>query len=413
MAAYRDNDVARVGEVRARLHDGDVAGAATAAVEFWLARNERGDYLDEAHVEVWRELERGGALRPAIAAGLAAIQAGQLLRPAAFIALSERFTSDADDVPAALSPAEATALLAIADIALANDWPADPYLAAVFVRLVEGKQEAMLWAYIQARREALAATTPRWTLVGFVLTTSRVGNRRDVDAWFADWPARADVPMWLIAAYAATIIQQADNLAKLPAPAQRKVFALARHALDAAVADDSAPFLLALVLIGHLDAGDDQAFLDDVARTGVALAAGARQAPLHHPLVRYANGVKRSHRVEDADFAWEDMRADVGAMVFVPIVGYATLIAETRRRRPVNFRIVQLMAEQRGLTRATARIARVLVEMAAIPRGDPRAIALFREMEKARPATFPWMRPMWKRLVRTRIRWSTRVRLSL
>src|SRR5204863_4861298 len=136
---------------------------------------------DGAAIEAWNALRELGAIPAAVDAALRVLRDKRRIRSHAFIDLIEQI-------------AEPERLVELATIALDAGWPAHPYVAALFVRLVDLRPK-VLEEFIKAHRDRLHADLGTWILVGFTLTTSPIGDRHVVDAWFPGWEERAGVPM--------------------------------------------------------------------------------------------------------------------------------------------------------------------------------------------------------------------------
>src|SRR5262249_17181378 len=172
---------------------------------------------DEAVAEAWAAIAEAEAIAQAIEAGLRLLGERQLFRGSAFVDLVEHI-----DDP--------SRLFAIADEVLDAGWEVYPYLAAILIRVVEVGDGEALWKYIRRNRRRLTSATPSWLIVAFILTTTWLGDRHDLDKWFRDWEDRPDVPMWIVAAYASTIAQIPHNML-------RKLVAISRLAGERATPD--------------------------------------------------------------------------------------------------------------------------------------------------------------------------------
>jgi hypothetical protein len=386
---YRDNEAARVSEVLAARQAGDGPALVTAATRLWQLPVEAAASAadgDEAAREVWQAIDAAKQVPAAVAAGLALIRARQLLRPSAFLDVIEQVS-------------EPAALLELATVVQDAGWPSYPYLATIFLWLIELGQEDALWAYIKAHRERLAAATPSWTLVGFILSTSRIGDRHDVAAWFRDCEQRADVPMWLIASYIASLLQLADvpQLIKKIAVVARAAWASARH-------DAAAPLIMATTLLEDLDQARDDEFLARYRDHGALLTTS--HDVMAHPIVTYVNGVKRRSPIRAEDFAFS--LANVGARVSM-----ARLVAEGAKGRPVNWRTTELIKELPAVAVGAARYFPILVRMLETPARDPQAVAIYIEMRRAKLIKgMPRLVPAWRRIVKAKISWLRLIHLD-
>ncbi len=385
---FRDNEASLLGEVLAKRQANDRAGAVAAAVQLWLAPMERPAEPDGAALETWRAIGQLDAIGEAVSAGLAAIRGKQLVRAHAFIDVIERVE-------------DPEALLGLARLVLDQRWPVHPYLASVFFALVDGKHEDALWDFIKTNRERLRNATPEWVLVGLILTTSRIGKRSDLADWFGGFETRADVPMWIVVAYMASLMQ-GDHSTK-------HLVALAR-ASAACVPDESAGFLLALVMLGELLDQRDAEFF--------AMLRGPRAQLIpaldneRHPLVRYMNAAKHTHAVgaDDFFFSMDDLKANVG---FGGLTGgLAGLALRTQGERPMNWRVVTLVREPIPYTINAARLFPILDEFEQVERGSKRAVEVYREMMRSKPSDLSSIMPAWRRLEKQKLGWFTRLRLA-
>ena len=381
---FRENEASRVSAVLERKLAGDVRGMVDAASQLWLTMPEREGEPDAAEAEVWAALVEQNAVADALKAGEALIRARQLLRPGGFVRVIE-------NLPAAN-------LLELVPVVLDAGWPAQPYLGAVFAAAIDAKQEDALWAFMKAHGGRLAERIDTWILVGFTLTTSRIGDRGDLAAWFESWEARDGVPMWLIAAHAATICQQYPRLAQVDL---RRLIKDARAAREKAIGDASAAFFAAVVMIDLLRNDKYDEFAAEFATHGPALEADVVAPLVEHPLARYANIGRRSRPVVAEDFTYE------------PPTGSLYNQAVPRAQRPANWRIGMPVRELRKLTARANLVLRLFDEMLRVPPKDPAAVELCRKMSRVRPSEMPWVQDSWKRLVRQRVGWWTRVKLEL
>jgi len=381
--AFRDNEVSRVGEVRARAQAGDLAAMVDAAAALWLEPPERPDQPDSAAAEVWDAIVAARAVPRAVEAGRMHVLAGRKLRPHAFVDLVEH-VDDAEH------------LLALATAVLDARWDAHPYLAAVFLRMIEAGLEDPLWAFIRAHHDRLAAATPSWIVVGYVLTTSRIGKREDIARWFERWEARDGVPSWLIQTYAAA---RAQIGATLPALAE-----LARLARARCVPDATSTLFATLVMIDLAARDRHDELAAGMPELRAMLDAGARRSLLDHPLVRWANAVKHRAPIDQADLTY--VPVDRRPSVTMAIAG-----ARGEHARPPNWRVGLVARELEPMVTAAREILPLFVAMLEVPRGDPKAVELFEQMTRARPARLRAVVPAWNRLVKQRIPLVTRLRL--
>ena len=138
-----------MGEVLACKLASDTPGMVAAAARLWILPAEHTSGRDEAAAEVWQAIEGAGAVAAAVEAGVRLVRDRQLIRPSAFIEIVERIEDPA-------------LLVELATVVATTSWPVSPYLATIFLWLVELKQEDALWKHIQAHRERLRADTPAW-----------------------------------------------------------------------------------------------------------------------------------------------------------------------------------------------------------------------------------------------------------
>jgi hypothetical protein len=283
----RVNEATRAAEVLEHQRAGNVEAAIAALQRLWTQMPEQPGE-DLAAAEAWQAMIALGAQREAAKAGLQLLRAGTRIRPHAFIDITENI-----DVPQ---------LLELARIVEARNWDAYPYLAAVYMQLIAQRQERELGPLVNEQGQWLLRSLDGWVLGAVVVTASFVGDREAVATWFEDGLKRERVPMWVLAAQIATICQEASQPAKLPRVRIDRMCAIARHACETAVWDESAQLMIAL---GVLDAACHER-LDEVK----ALAAEHRErlaaspAWVEHPMIRYANGVKHARPLTGEDLAF-------------------------------------------------------------------------------------------------------------
>ena len=393
---YRDNEASRVGEVLSCKLSSDTPGMIAAAVRLWLLPVDPRGEGDGATEEVWTAIEAANATSEAVHAGVMLIRERQQFRASAFIEIVENL-------------ADPALLLELAGEVLAARWPSHPYLVALFLRLVDLKQEDGLWAFMRQHRARMGEDTPTWTLGGFILTTTRIGDRYDVDTWFRDFENRPDVPMWLIAAYAASILQ-------LPGDHSKKVGTIALAAARM-VPDTTATFLLIFKLIDELLSGKDEAFLATIREhvDSITSAAGSSAPALHlardtldHPIVRYVNSATRRTPIALQEF--EFSIAELGASPHQ--ISLIALAAKGPQPRPVHWRLVGLIQELHARTAKFAHMLSLFHAMLDTPHGDARVTSLYRDMQKSRPKELPQLQVVWRRLVKQRLSWLTRLKLE-
>lgn len=346
---FRNNEVSRVSAVLARQLAGDRPGMVAAALELWVLPREHAEGPDVAVAEVWQALHAAGATQDAVTATLALIGRATHVRAAAVAGVVATLRDRA-------------ALLDLARRVLATGWDAHAYLAPICFRVIADGGEAELARFILDEHDALVATLDRWVLVGVILVTTGIGDRRDLDVWFGEWTARAHVPMWLIAAYFTTV-------ARLPTDRTAQLGALARDALARATWDATAAYFAPFLAIADLLAGDLAAFHDRASSTAIGAAPPARA----NPIVAYARAIGDPIVIDAA----------------------ARLADDLARHHAHRDRIVA------GV--------RTLV---ALERRDPRVVEVVRAMSQAHLSDVPGLVPVWERLVKQRLGWRTRLRLA-
>lgn len=265
---YRANEATFVGDVIAAKWDRPKMLAA--AIRLWVLPRERDDLPDEAVAEVWRAFAEVNGIADASAAALSLVRGKQRIRAAAFIDLCESL----DDL---------AVLLELGKLVVDETWPIDPYLGAVFVRLVELEQERAVKAFIDAHLARIVENPDGWNLVAHLVTCSRVGSNADAIAWFEGWERRSAIPMWILASYEVTI---GPSLF----PKQRTAFAQKVRELSAR--DETLPYFVTLGLIDDLLAGRDDDFL---AKYHATVEERVTIPDLEHPMMRFVNALKRKH----------------------------------------------------------------------------------------------------------------------
>jgi hypothetical protein len=348
---FRDNEASRVSAVLAAKLAGDTRATVDAAVSLWLSAPEQPGDRDAAVAEAWVAIMEIEAVSVAIDAGVMLLRERQPFRESAFVDLVE-------------AVADPERLLAIADDVLEAGWAVHPYLAAIFVRLVELAPE-VLWRYIRRNRKRLAADTATWLLVAFVLTTTWSGDGRDVDKWFRRWEQRPDVPMWILAAYASSINE-------LPHNHLRQLVAISRAAVAHAIPDVTSGYFELYLMIHDLRAGRHAEFVERIEQFR---AHGQRHAScpmLEHPLVRYANRVKHRNPITLDDWKLRSSQS-INSRVLILVAGIDRLYAKAGRTLPL--------------------FARVLARPSALELSDMQIA-----MADGRLEDIPWLQPPWDRL---------------
>jgi hypothetical protein len=394
--AMRDNEVSKVSAVLEHKRTGDHDAMITALMSLWLVPPEGAEQQDLAHTDAWDAIVEANAVDAATSAGLRLAREGKRIRPAAFLDLSENVSKDA--------------LLELADIVVSSGWATNPYLATVLVRLVEQNHRTELNQLLDRHGESLRATEDGWLLGAFLLTTSRAGSTKDVERWFEGWERRERVPMWILAAYAATIAHSARTFSKLPAASLNVLTELAAAACERAVWDDSAAFFVHLRLVDHLRRGRVDAFLADHATHRELLDRQSTTSLLDHPIAHYANSLKHRYKLTRAELEYR--RSTSVSPVALVIVLEA--VADARQGpRPVNLQLAEVVAELGDFVDSAGRLLGLYVQLHELERGDRKAVELMKQMRKSRPSNLPWIRNAWKRLVRTRVSWGKRVQFAL
>jgi hypothetical protein len=349
---FRANEASRVSAVLAAKLAGDTRAMVDASVELWLSEPEQPGERDAAVAEAWIAIDEGEAVGGAVEAGLMLLRERQSFRPSAFVHLVEHI-------------ANPERLLAIATDILDAGWPAHPHLAAIFVRLVELEAGPALLRYIRRHRKRLASDTSSWLAVAFVLTTTWVGDAGDVDKWFRRWEDLDDVPMWILATYAATINE-------LPHNHLRQLVTISRTAAAHAIPDITAGYFELYLMIHELRTGRYDEFVERLARFRELYDRYVASTPLEHPLVRYANGIKQRDPITLAD-------------------------AKVCRPHSIKWRIVYLLAAIERLFAKTSRTLPVFAHVLSRPPA-PEIRAARIAMADGRLAEIPWLEPPWERL---------------
>ncbi|HUJ59887.1 MAG TPA: hypothetical protein VLX92_15390 [Kofleriaceae bacterium] len=371
---FRENEITRVGEVLQHKQAGDLAAMVDAAAALWLEQPEHPELPDSAAAEVWKAIVDAGAVARAVDAGRRHVLEGRRLRPHAFVDVVEAI----DDVGR---------LLELATAVLDAGWDPHPYLAAVFLTLIEIDRGNALSAFIREHRDRLSARTSSWVVVGYVFVTSNVGRPEDVGRWFERWEARAGVPSWLMEAYAAATWRRMPYRA-LPDLA---------HVVRQRCVPDATTTLFATLVALDLAARDRHDELIAAMPELVArFEAYGRMGWLYHPMVMWANAVKHRTPITLDDFG------------FVLVDRAASWQPRYERRpsveeRAPSWRVTRLPRELLGFILTAREILPVFAAMIGVPRGHPAAFELADRMRGLWLERLPFLVPAWHRLVAQRI----------
>jgi hypothetical protein len=390
---YRENETSLVSAVLAAKLAGDAKAAVEAAVQVWLAPCD--DEPDTAAIDVWKALAELDAIRAATDAAVRVILDRRKLRRHAFIDLIEAI-------------AEPERLVEVATVAVAAGWPAMPYLAAPFARLLELNAPQPIEAFIHEHRARLSNDPDSWLLVAFILVSSQVGKRKDVDAWFASWWERTGVPAWIVIAYLATLWQ-------LGGMQPRYLREVAQRALAHSVPDVMSAVLSTVLLLDELgNVPFDATMRARLEENQVHLDALVSAPKLELPLVRYANAVRHRRPMQEEDFKFT--RSVDGSDVVFGAIAVAAAVNQHKKAgavsRPPDWRIVELVQEMFVKPQRCARVFPMFIEMFPLERGDPRAFELGVAMTKQRPSELPMLQAPWKRMLKQRLTWKQRFKLS-
>lgn len=388
----RESEVERASAVLIARERGDTRGLLDAVARFWLEPPERDDIPDDTAADVWAAIVAAGAVDQALELGLQLAREARRIRPHAFIDLCEHM--------------ESGAVRELAELGIRHGWPAVPYLAAAFGRLLELKQHKLVWQLVQAHRASLYERDDTWRHVGFVLSTSVVGDRYEAAAWFDGFEHRKDVPMWLLCAFATTITQQASSVAKLLRSALDALMTLARKAYEGAVWDDSAPYVVCLTLIDDLRNGREAEFLAGMQKHAELMARPVEPS-LDHPLLQYASSFRHARPVTQGDL---DFRRYLGT-TYTPI-GMLEAATSGAGPRPPHWQLGETANELFDFTAGARRILVLFEQMHGTEPGEA-AAALMRQMAKSRPSSLPWLIKPWQRMVKARVGFRERLRFSI
>ena len=393
---YRQNEAALVSGVLEKQLAGDRSGAVAAAVRLWLLPEELEAETGEAHAEVWRALRAMSVVELAVDAALAAMRGGERLRFDAFIDIGEAITDPAIHAE-------------IVRLAIDRGWDPASYVAAALIRLVELNREDAALELINERRDKLRATTPTWSAIAAILTTTRVGKRQDLASWFEGWWKYDGVPMWIVQAYAATVMEANDR-------AFDEVVKIAEQASESAAPDVTAGYFVGMLAMADLRAGRDEAFRKRMSDGGDNLVKLVALSPMSHPATLFHNRVRHAHPIDVADLVYERMDASSTVVAgLMPAVGVVMLAANAAgaSKRPFNYKVGELLST---LSKSPVMIERALtqfVQIHDVPHGSRDVFALCEAMRKTRPSELPWLKQPWERLVKARTTWLTRMRISL
>lgn len=395
---FRDNEAGLVGEVRARAQERDAAAVAAAAVQLWLTAPERPEDPDAAAREVWQAVTAADARAAACTAALPLVRDGRAIRPHAFIDIVEH-----------LGATEPDRLLEVLDDVLghvvARRLPASPYLAATALALVDAGREAPLWTALQRQRDGVRADPDAWLLVSTLLTTTKIGARADLLAWFEDLEARAqrgEVPAWIVDAFARTELAVGTTVAQVA----RRLGATWPHLRrDVTAGTAAALYLLDLAAAGDLDAW--LAAFD----THRAALVGA-PVTTDHPLIRYYNAHKHARPVDIVDAMFAHAEFEVKPFRGSVIGSLVAVAASQQGERPPYWRIGVLLNDAPSCATAAGDLMPVLADLARATPRTPEVIELHRRRARAQPARLPSLVPLWDRTFRARSSWWQRFKLA-
>jgi hypothetical protein len=360
---FRDNEASRVSAVLERKLAGDPAGMIDAAVELWLSEPEQSP--DAAEDEVWRAIVDAKACEAAATAGMRLIRDRQRVRPSAFVDIGEAVEDPAT-------------LVELAELVLDSEWDVNPYLVASFVRLVERGEDQALWELIRKRRDKLASTTEHWVLVAVILTTSHIGDRKDVASWFASWTGHDRVPMWILATYCATLHRLGKHDVEIVETAQ--------SAIERAEQDSTVGYFAAVLAIDDLRHERYDAFRSRVAEHRAAIEASAAASPLSYPIVHYLQSAKHSHRVTAADLTFERPQIFERHPASHPMRSIIQAWLHQLQHeplRPANWRTGELLNEISDRADAAKRVIDGFARVVDLSTGDPEIDRIARNIVEA------------------------------
>jgi hypothetical protein len=379
----RENEVTRVAAVLEHKQRGDIPAMLSALQSLWIATPEHEGEPDEAAADAWRAVEEAAVVDQAVEAGLALLHEGKSIRIHAFVDLTEHL------------PLER--LGELAELVLAAGRSVDPYLVTVFMRIAEHRQQKTFWEVVDRHHERFKIDPEAWTLVAFVLATSYIGEKQVVNRWFEGWSKLDRVPMWLMAAWAGVLLQEAWHPSDLSLTTLNRLIELSTKVLDTLPWDDSAPFFLCWMLVDDLMSERYDTFLDRMAKHGHLLAREAQRSLLAHPIVTYANRFKHEFAIDKAQL--ESPKSPI------VVKGIDT------NRRP-NRQLLDVVLELGDFVDATTKVFGLFVELHALPRRSARARELMREMAKCQPGRVRWVMPAWRELIKERVPWLARMQFE-
>lgn len=381
MPAYlgvRHNETTRVAAVLEHLRDGNSRSAIDALVGLWLEDPERPDTIDGAAIDAWQAIEQAGAIDGAIAATLAVVRAGNRIRPHAFIELTERVSNEV--------------LIELAEQVLAASWSADPYLAAVLLRLAERAQGPAFLELLERHRERFESDTQLWELALFVMTTSLIGDNATVAKWFESWRDRKP-RMWLVAAYAGTLFQGVKH-ADLTNKKLRRLIEIATAACDTLAWDDSVAVFVCFKLVSDLQEDRLNEFETSMREHRALIVKAIAASRLQHPIVRFANALKHAHPV-------------IGEQLDDP---RARLEEKDWRESLINRQLAYVVSDLSAAVGAMLEALDLYARLDALPRGDRKIRGLMHAMKRLdEHGAGGWFRTAWFRLLGQRATWQQRV----
>ncbi len=383
---YRENEVTLASAVMEAKQAGDPRQMMEAAVRLWLAPTEPSS--DGSLVrDVWTALVKDQLEGQAVAELIRIARAKGRVRADAFIPIAYAASKDQ--------------LLELADAMVSAEYDAYPYMAVVFERLVSDLGEAKpVEALLRKSQTTFGQRSDLWTLGAFTLTTTNVGNRDFVDAWFEGWERRSDTPMWVVAAYV-------GSLAQVGAPRSR-LGKIATKAIELLTPDGSAPYLARFDLVEAAIAGAHATLAERFFEAD--LGGYVNKDPLTDPMVQYANGV-RLDTLQPVDFLYDFEVVSggnvVGGVVLGGLVG-AMAASRAQGERPPHWRLVRLYQDMRAPVHRTHQQLSIFLTMLALKKGDPEVLPTAIEWRKARPSELGALVPAWNQLLKTRLSWWAR-----
>lgn len=382
MRAYRGvrhNETTRVAAVLEQLGAGNRQAAIDALMLLWLDEPERSDAIDGAAIDAWHAIVEAHVVDDAIAAGLALLRAGKRIRRHAFVELTEQ-VSDA-------------VLVELAEIALAERWRVDPYVAAILVRFAERSQATLMFQAIERHRERFESDTELWELVMFVITTTLVGDSVTVARWFKTWSVRKP-RMWLVAAYAGTLFVGLERT-ELTGKNLATLVDLSAAVCEQLVWDDSAALFVCLRMVGDVQQGRVADFEAAMAEHRERIVAAVQASRLHHPIVRFANSLKHAHPV-------------VGEQLDAPRAPLST--ARDPRGSVLNRQLAYVVFDLTTAVEGMLEALDLYAKLAKLAPGDPRIRELAKRMKILnRDGAGGWIRSAWTRLFKQRATWRQRL----